>query len=222
MKNYFAIILILSVGIMFLVPSYSQIDEPIIVTTDKSSYSEGDTILISGQVKEILQNVPVSVQIIAPSGDLVFLAQLDVGYSKTFSTQAIAEGPMWQWTGTYTIKVVYGTAGTAETTFDFLTTSTVTPTSEAKERVPGWIKNNAKWWSEGQIGDSDFVSGIQYLMKEKTIDIPDLPEQVSETAQEHVPDWIRNNAGWWADGLISEDDFISGIKYLVEQGIIRV
>jgi len=60
------------------------------------------------------------------------------------------------------------------------------------------------------------------LIKEKIIDIPDLPEQASEQAEEHVPDWIRNNAGWWANGLISEDDFVNGIKYLVEQGIIKI
>jgi len=94
-----------------------------------------------------------------------------------------------------------------------------TPTTE---KVPGWIKNNAKWWAEGQIGDSDFVSGIQFMIKEKIINIHDLPEQASETAEEKIPDWIRNNAGWWADGLISEDDFVNGIKYLVEQGIIKV
>lgn len=88
--------------------------------------------------------------------------------------------------------------------------------------IPEWVKNNAKWWSEGRIGDSDFVSGIQFMIKEKIINIPDLPEQSSETAEEKVPDWIRNNAGWWADGLITEDDFVKGIEYLVEQGIIRV
>ena len=87
--------------------------------------------------------------------------------------------------------------------------------------IPDWIKNNAKWWSDGQIGDSDFVSGIQFMIKENIISIPDLPEQTTETT-EGVPDWVRNNAGWWADGLISDDDFVSGIKYLVEQGIIRV
>ena len=37
-----------------------------------------------------------------------------------------------------------------------------------------------------------------------------------------IPDWIRNNAIWWSQGLITEDEFISGIKYLVEQGIIKV
>ena len=39
-----------------------------------------------------------------------------------------------------------------------------TETSESQE-VPGWIKNNAEWWSDGQIDDNTFVSGIQYLVK---------------------------------------------------------
>lgn len=37
-----------------------------------------------------------------------------------------------------------------------------------------------------------------------------------------IPDWIRHNAGWWADGQIDDDSFVSGIKYLVENGILVV
>ena len=100
--------------------------------------------------------------------------------------------------------------------------------------IPDWIRNNAKWWSEGAIGDSDFTSGIQFMIKENIMIIPDLPEEVTQMElkdekramgmerEQNVPDWVRNNAGWWADGLISDQDFVSGIKYLVEQGIIRV
>ena len=43
-------------------------------------------------------------------------------------------------------------------------------------------------------------------------------EEESVTA---VPEWIKNNAGWWADGLLTEEDFLNGIKYLVENEIIR-
>ena len=99
--------------------------------------------------------------------------------------------------------------------------NTFSPLNEKQVIIPDWIRNNAKWWSEGAIGDSDFTSGIQFMIKENIISIPDLPEQASETT-EGVPKWVRNNAGWWADGLISDDDFVSGIKYLVEQGIISV
>ena len=37
-----------------------------------------------------------------------------------------------------------------------------------------------------------------------------------------VPDWIKNNAGWWADGTIDDISFVSGIEWLVSNGIIEV
>ena len=59
------------------------------------------------------------------------------------------------------------------------------------------------------------------MIKENIIMIPELPE-VTVSAEEEIPGWIKNNAGWWAESLISEDEFVNGIKYLVEHGIIRV
>ena len=37
-----------------------------------------------------------------------------------------------------------------------------------------------------------------------------------------IPGWIKNNAKWWSEGLITEDDFVKGIEYLVEKRIIQV
>ena len=31
-----------------------------------------------------------------------------------------------------------------------------------------------------------------------------------------VPDWIRNNAAWWADGYIDDQTFVSGIDFLIK------
>jgi hypothetical protein len=90
-----------------------------------------------------------------------------------------------------------------------------------KTSVPEWVKNNAKWWSDGQVDDSTFSQGIGFLIKEKVISVSSLPPRASAVAQEKVPDWIKNNAKWWADGMISEDDFLKGITYMVEKGIIR-
>jgi len=58
------------------------------------------------------------------------------------------------------------------------------------------------------------------LLSENIILIPDLREQASETLG--IPIWVRNIAGWWADDFISEENFVNVIKYLVEEGIIRV
>ena len=37
-----------------------------------------------------------------------------------------------------------------------------------------------------------------------------------------IPSWVKNNAEWWADGLISDEDYASGIEYLIKEGIIKV
>ncbi|MGI0009494.1 MAG: hypothetical protein ACRD92_07735 [Nitrosopumilaceae archaeon] len=86
--------------------------------------------------------------------------------------------------------------------------------------IPSWIKNNAKWWSGGQIEDSDFLKGIQYLIETGIMKIPETKSSVSQSSQ--IPMWIKNNAGWWADNKISASDFVSGIQYLINNGIIRI
>jgi hypothetical protein len=37
-----------------------------------------------------------------------------------------------------------------------------------------------------------------------------------------IPDWVRNNAGWWADDQIADADFVSGIQYLISKGIMTI
>lgn len=95
--------------------------------------------------------------------------------------------------------------------------------------VPFWIKNNAGWWADGRIGDGDFISGIQFLIKSNIIiiDTENLPKDiysglVTGNPSSEIPAWIKNNAKWWADGKITDNDFLDGIKYLVEHGIIKV
>ena len=86
--------------------------------------------------------------------------------------------------------------------------------------IPDFVRNNAGWWSQGLIADSDFVSGIQYLISEGIMTIPTTQSGVG-TSQE-IPGWVKNNAGWWSDGLIADSDFVSGIQYLITNGIMTV
>ena len=107
------------------------------------------------------------------------------------------------------------------TKYDLINTNMfASSASQAELQIPSWIKNNAKWWSHGQIGDSEFVQGIQYLVKEGIMKIP--KTQSDSSASQQIPSWVKTNAGWWADGQISDNDFVKGIEYLVSNGIIRV
>ena len=38
----------------------------------------------------------------------------------------------------------------------------------------------------------------------------------------HIPSWVKNNAGWWADGVIDDNSFIQGIQYLIREGIMKI
>ena len=86
--------------------------------------------------------------------------------------------------------------------------------------IPDWIRNNAKWWSDGTIGDSDFISGIQYLITNHILGVPVTHQESGDS--EEIPSWIKTNAGWWADKMISDDDFVKGIQYMITNGILRV
>ncbi len=84
--------------------------------------------------------------------------------------------------------------------------------------VPEWIKNNAGWWSTGQIDDKTFVQGIEFLVKNGII-VVDEKSQTSPSEQT-IPEWIKNNAGWWSTGQIDDKTFVQGIEFLVKNGII--
>jgi len=103
-----------------------------------------------------------------------------------------------------------------------------TPTFEApvfveiqSQGIPKWIKNNAAWWSDQQISDSDFVSGIEYLIKNGIINVPGV-EVGTSSASTEIPDWIQNNAGWWAESLITDGDFVQAMQWLIANGVIQI
>ena len=37
-----------------------------------------------------------------------------------------------------------------------------------------------------------------------------------------IPKWIRDNAKWWSDGLITDQEYINALQYLIKQGILKV
>ena len=37
-----------------------------------------------------------------------------------------------------------------------------------------------------------------------------------------IPSWIKNNAGWWADGSIDDNSFVQGIQFLIKEGIMKI
>ena len=108
-------ILITSVG---STPVFGE-NESIIVTTDKSSYLEGEMISISGEIKNIALGNQLSIVIQAPNGNIVALDQITVGSDKQFSTEIKLGGKLMKEEGTYTIKVTQDKNNQVTTSFEF-------------------------------------------------------------------------------------------------------
>lgn len=47
-------------------------------------------------------------------------------------------------------------------------------------------------------------------------------ESVVKETDLGIPQWIRDNAKWWSEGLITDEDYINGLQYLITQGILKI
>ena len=72
----------------------------------------------------------------------------------------------------------------------------------------------AKSQTSERYGNSDQQSkfAVSGIVNQQVIVVEKIP----------IPEWVKKNAGWWSDGTINDDTFVSSIQYLVEQGIIDV
>ncbi|MGI0069857.1 MAG: hypothetical protein ACREAN_06340, partial [Nitrosopumilaceae archaeon] len=103
-----SILFVLTVSLVIgSAPVFGQTPNPsslITVMTDKSSYSDGDQMTISGTVSSQL-SVPISIIIKDPTQNrVVEIAQVSVNLdNNTYSTQVVAGGGLWTTTGTYEV-----------------------------------------------------------------------------------------------------------------------
>jgi len=106
------------------------------------------------------------------------------------------------------------------------------PNSSAQEeaQIPNWVKNNAGWWASNEISEKEFLVAIEYLINNNIIYLSFVPcggaaaIAASDPTLEAklIPNWVKNNAGWWATDQIDDADFFNGIQYLIEKTIIGI
>ncbi len=86
--------------------------------------------------------------------------------------------------------------------------------------IPDWIKIYAKNWATGDISDSEFISGLDFMLQNKIIVIPNT--DYLNSSIDDVPSWFRNTSHWWSNDLISQQEFINSIKFLIQKDIILI
>ena len=61
----------------------------------------------------------------------------------------------------------------------------------------------AEMWVSGYITDDEFLADVEHLIENEIITI----QSDSITNMSDLPDWLVNNAGWWAARIITNSDF---------------
>jgi len=162
-------------------------------------------IILSGSVEHQKRGIPLSIILTNPDGtNQSFGASLGTSgsYRSIFTVNSDSLS------GTYFLQLSYNDKNLGTLSFSVIS-----------EKIPDWIKNNAKWWSTDSISDEEFISGLEHLIN---IGIISVNPSDGDTIEQEIPDWIKNNAKWWAENKIPDEDFVKSIQYLVNKSIIVI
>jgi len=84
---------------------------------------------------------------------------------------------------------------------------------------PGHVTIPVQFSENGLHMISIEVEGILFMPI--PIETASFTMNVGQT-QTSIPDWIKNNAGWWADGQIDDGSFVSGLQWLISNNVMTI
>ena len=182
------------------------------IHTAKEVYKYGDYLSLIFQVSELTGD-PITFQIIDDSGKASSPIPIQITSLKTEITAPVAFYKTTFKPGIYHIDAKYS-GSNASVVFTLIDSD--------KIAIPQQYKTLVKLWSERQHPtDTNFANVIRELIQYDIIHIPELQNQTSNSIA-HIPAWVKNDARWWSDDLISDNDFVSGIQYLIKAKIMTV
>ena len=193
-----------SLGLTFAAPTIS-------IETSQSVYEYGDNLVMIINVSEITGD-DAFIYITDPTERKSLLLQQPISQEYTeFPSKFPFDSAIWK-PGKYVLEIEYsGDKSSTQFTIE----------DTGKIALPFWIKDLAKMWiNEPLVTDKDFARAIEYLIQVEIIKIP-YTEPGEETISS-IPEWVKNNAGWWIEGKISDTEFTMALQYLVKTGIITV
>jgi hypothetical protein len=108
---------------------------PVSVETDSSTYTTGNSITISGLIQNLSEyEQAVSVMVVSPNGNMVFIDQVLPDSSGTYSTTLTAGGTMNS-SGEYEIRAQYG-AQKITSTFNFISDNSLPKVTQEVTQEP--------------------------------------------------------------------------------------
>jgi len=194
--------IIAMVGILFVGVQYSFATPSIEISTSKSVYEYGDHLSINFQVSELTGN-DVIIHIIDSSNKTSAPIELTLYNGNTTIT---APNPFYKTSyspGTYHIEAEYS-GSNATTSFNLI--------DSGKIAIPVELKTI--------VNHGDYAGLIRELINDNIINVANYNNQTNQIV--YIPQWFKNSANWWSEGLTSDNEFGSSIQYLIQKGIIVI
>ena len=218
------ILLLLILPVMIIPVAFA---DSITIQTDKTFYSEDETIVISGNVTNIIGSKPIVIQIIHEA-TYVHLSQVEVAQDGSFTQTVIAEGALWGNFGKYTVRASYqdriaetgfnynlGTLCGVGTLYNTTTNSCVLITNEQPSSDESNSLCGARTHYNATTNSCVFNTG----------NIPETELQTNSISTEsinEIPSWVKAIFAWYGEGKINDSELVQAIKFLVDNKIIVI
>jgi hypothetical protein len=167
-----------------------------------------------------ISGLQVQITIIDPNQSIE-TREVRVSSDRVFNFQTVVDESIVN--GTYTVFANYRDIKSHEVAVDIQYEG-----EDVQSKIPQWVKNSVKWWAEDKINEHDFILGIQYLIRQGILNPPSPENQTVEVYEENqtlgakIPNYVKQNALWWGQDKITDDEFFDGVRYLIKKGILVI
>jgi hypothetical protein len=196
-----------------LIPIFSTANAvpQISIITEKEIYSYGDFLSFTIQVSEVTGEIAI-LHIVDEAGKRSSAIPIEVADFNTMVPSPFPFESTIYPVGKYFLEIQYsGSFDSVE--FELIDSGNIV--------IPLWIKEISNFWVNNMISDSKFVDGIEFLINEDIIVIPN-NELHESTGEVRIPSWVKLSTGWWIDGGITDKEYAASLEYLIKMEIILI
>lgn len=191
----------------------------ITIKSDQPSYNYGDTVTLTGYVTNPPDSTVLTLRVFNPGQNLIKIEQILLAPDGTFTISFHITGSIWSSAGKYTIEARSGLISPVTTTFYFtrVTGTMLQPTDQQSTFTS----------TASTAPTMPTRPGTSPTIPSPPAPIPTPPPSPVNsssipTTPEKIPNWVKAIFGYYAQGNLSDDDFVQALQFLIKQGIINI
>ena len=186
-------------------------EPPVVIVMEKTIYSYCERLFYTIEVLEVTgESAIIHIRDESGKGSSAIPVEI-AGLSNPVPSLFAFEKAVFQ-LGKYFVDVEYaGSKVTAE--FNVVDSDNIC--------IPEVIRQFVIEWLNDKMPDGYLIDAFQ---KYVDIDLISIPFEINDENIHDIdiPDWVKNTAYWWIQGVISDNDFSQMLNYLIEEDIVSI